>query len=155
MRRKKKTNLLFLVLPLIPINHLRVLTSITPRRLDCPPTHTHYPCIGHRLVSEWNKFSHMYLWVSYTSDCSGDVSEASREGHSSDCYDGESIERDGFMRHPSAGVFSCFLMSWQPKRKLLAISEWHCPLCPRHTVLCLIKVIKAIEQISLLTRNNW
>lgn len=39
------------------------------------------------------------------------------------------------------------------QRKLLVISAQHCPLCPRQTV-CLIKVIKVLEQIFVLTTNK-
>lgn len=46
---------------------------------------------------------------------------------------------------------SSFLTSWQPKESCSAQRR---ALCLRQNVLCLIKVIKAREQISFLTKNE-
>lgn len=60
-----------------------------------------------------------------------------------------------FMFHPSgAASFSRFSDELTAQRKLLFISAQHCPLSPKQTVMGLIKVIKALNRMSLLTKNK-
>lgn len=93
--RKKETNLLFRVLPVLAISYPWVPTSITPRRLNCFSLLQQTLGLG----GERNTFGQMYLWVSYTPDCSWSVSAASQEA----------AAMIAGLVNELRGIFSCFI----------------------------------------------
>lgn len=138
MRRKIGTKKFFS--PLLATRYPKVPTSITPSRLNW------FPSCSEHCNQEPQEQIQLHAPTIFT----GLFLCNKPRGHSDDWCSGKCTESDFSMFHPSGVAFSCFHDELTDQRKLLVISVLHC-----QTVLCLIKVIKASEQISLLSANKW